>query len=153
MVLKRDKSGFSEIFYALRMGEKAEGKSPFENLHGRKSNTVKSYMVHKIKGVSKVDPGLKFTMSSFEEEIDSAIMARERPKGSKLEGQLRKKAGKVIKETAHTITFLPKGGGGLLQTGRGEDKAAHEKCETPKRRSSWAVQLMGEMEESSEDQT
>ena len=142
MVSKTDKSGLSEIFYALRMGEKAAGKSPFENLYGRKSNTVKSNIVDKIKSVPKVDRGLQFTTSSFEEEIDSAIMVRERTRGSKLEGQFRKKAGKAIKETAHTITFLTKGGLGLLQTGHGEDKAAEEKCETPKRRSIWALHTM-----------
>ena len=41
-VLKKDKSGLSETLNALRMGEKADGKSPFENLYGRKPNTVKS---------------------------------------------------------------------------------------------------------------
>ena len=33
---------------------------------------------------------------------------RERTKGSKLEGQYKRKTGTVIKESAHTITFLPK---------------------------------------------
>ena len=37
-------------------------------------------------------------------------MVRERTRGSKLEGQFRKRAGKIVKETAHTITFLPKDG-------------------------------------------
>ena len=90
-VLKREKSGLSEILYALRMGKNADGKSPFENLYGRKPNTVKSIIVDKIKGVSEVGPGLKFTTSDFEEETDSAIMVRERTRGSKLEGQFRKK--------------------------------------------------------------
>ena len=79
-------------------------------MYGRKLNTVKSNTVDKIKGVSEVDPGLKFTTSDFEEEVDSAKMMRERTRGSKLEGQLRTRPGKVIKETAHTIIFLPKGG-------------------------------------------
>ena len=91
------------------MGKNADGKSPFENLYGRKPNTVKSIIVDKIKGVSEVGPGLKFTTSDFEEETDSAIMVREGTRGSKLEGQFRKKWGKIMKEIAHTITFLPKG--------------------------------------------
>ena len=41
IILKRDKSGLSEILYALRMGQKADGKSSFEKLCGRKPNTVK----------------------------------------------------------------------------------------------------------------
>ena len=110
IVLKKDKSGLSEILYALRMGQKADGTSPFEKLYSRKLNTVKSNIVDKIKGVSEIDPGLKFSTSDFEEEVDSAIMVRERTRGSKLEGQFRKRAGKIVKETAHTITFLPKDG-------------------------------------------
>ena len=62
--------------------------------------------------------------------MDAAKRVRERTRGSKWEGQFRKKAGKVIKETAHTITFLPEGGRKeVTYTGRGEDKASEEKCE------------------------
>ena len=107
IVLKREKSGLSEILYALRTGQKADGKSPFEKLYGRQSNTVKSNVVERIKNVSETEPKVTFNPSDFEEEIDS-ILVRERTKGSKLEGQYKKKAGKVIKETEHTITFLPK---------------------------------------------
>ena len=35
-------------------------------------------------------------------------MVRERTGGSKLEGKFKKKVGKVVKESPHTITFLPK---------------------------------------------
>ena len=76
IVLKRDKSGLSEILYALRMGKKASGKSPFESLYGRKPNTVKSNIVVKIKSVSEVDQKIKFSTSDFEEEVDSAISVR-----------------------------------------------------------------------------
>ena len=108
IILKRDKSGLSEILYALRMGKKADGKSPFEKLYGREPNTVKSNIINKIKNVSENDPKVEFTQSDFEEEVDSTILVRERTKGSKLEGQYKRKTGKVIKESAHTITFLPK---------------------------------------------
>ena len=37
-------------------------------------------------------------------------MVRERTRGSKVEGQFRKRPGKIIKETAHTNTLIPKGG-------------------------------------------
>ena len=108
IVLKRDKTAHSEILNALRMREKADGKSPFENLYSRKPKTVKSNIVDKFKGVSEADPSLKLSTSDFEDEIDSAIVVREMTKGSNLEGQFKEKSGKVIKETAHTITFLPK---------------------------------------------
>ena len=108
IVLKREKSGLSEILYALRTGQKADGKSSFEKLYGRQPNTVKSNVVERIKNVSETEPKVTFSPSDFEEEIDSTILVRERTKGSKLEGQYKRKAGKVIKETEHTITFLPK---------------------------------------------
>ena len=93
IVLKRDKLGLSEILYAIRKGKTADGKLQFQNLYGRKPNTVKSNIVDKIKGVSEVEPGVKLSMSDFEEEIASAILVRERTKGSKLESQFKKKAG------------------------------------------------------------
>ena len=93
IVLKRDKLGLSEILYALRMGEKASGKSPFESLYGWKPNTVKSNIVVKIKSVLEVDQKIKFSTSDFEEEVDSAILVRERTGGSKR-----------TRESPHTIT-------------------------------------------------
>ena len=51
---------------------------------------------------------MKFSTSNFEKKIDSAILVRERTKCSRLEGQFENKAGKVVKEAAHTITFLSK---------------------------------------------
>ena len=126
------------------MGEKADGKSPFEKLYGRKLNTVKSNIVDKIKGVSEVDPGLKFTTSDFEEEVDSAKMMRERTRGSKLEGQLRTRPGKVIKETAHAIIFLPKGGKKeVVYSKRDVAKTKpQKKIVTSRRRTNWAVNKM-----------
>ena len=132
---KKEKSGLSEILNALRMGDKADGKSPFEKLYGRKPNTVKSNIVDKIKGVSEVDPDLKFSTSDFEEEVDSAIMVRERTRGSKLEIQFRKRAGKIVKETAHTITFLKMGKKRLYtQNGmwRKQNRKRREKPKTQK---------------------
>ena len=132
IVLKKDKSGLSENLYALRMREKADGTSPFEKLYGRKPNTVKSNIVDKIKGVSEVDPGLKFSTSDFEEEVASAIMVRERTRGSKLEGQFRKRTGKIVKETAHTITFLPKDGKReIIYSKRDVAKTKPQKKKTP----------------------
>ena len=97
IVLKKDNSGLSEISYALRMGEKADGKSPFEKLYGRKPNTVKSNIVDKIKGVSVVDPGLKFSTSDFEEEVDSAIMVRGGCEGPNWKANLGREQGKSSK--------------------------------------------------------
>ena len=147
----------SEILYALRKGEKTDGKSPFEKLYGRKPNTVKSNIVDKIKGVSEVDPGLKFSKSDFEEEVDSAIMVRERRRGSKLESQFRRRAGKIVKETAHIITFLPKDGKKeIVYSKRDVVKTKPQKKRTtanPKDEQIGPSTSWNETEESSEDET
>ena len=108
IIFKRDISGLSEILYALRTGQKADGKSPFEKLYGRKPNTVKSNVVERVIFVLETESKLAFSVSDFEEEVDTAILVRERTKGSKLEGPYKRKVGKALKKTAHTITFLPK---------------------------------------------
>ena len=155
IILKRDKSGLSEILYALRMGKKADGSSPFEKLYGREPNTVKSNIINKIKNVSENDPKVEFTQSDFEEEVDSTILVRERTKGSKLEGQYKRKIGKVIKESAHTITFLPKNSKKeVVYAKRDVAKASETKpAEEQKAGCSKIDNETGELEESSDDET
>ena len=155
IILKRDKSGLSEILYALRMGKKADGKSPFEKLYGREPNTVKSNIINKIKNVSENDPKVEFTQSDFEEEVDSTILVRERTKGSKLKGQYKRKTGKVIKESAHTITFLPKNSEKeVVYAKRDVAKASETKlAEEQEAGCSKIDNETGELEESSDDET
>ena len=145
----------SEILYALRMGKKADGKSPFEKLYGREPNTVKSNIIIKIKNVSENDPKVEFTQSDFEEEVDSIILVRERTKGSKLEGQYKRKIGKVIRESAHTITFLPKNSKKeVVYAKRDVAKTSENKLsEDQKAGSSKRVNEMVELDESSDDET
>ena len=103
----------SEISYALRMGKKADGTVPFEKKHGREPNTVISNIVNELlgkpKGVLEQDSRATFAASDFEEVIDSTILVREKARGSKWEPAFSKKRGRVLEETEHTITFLPKG--------------------------------------------
>ena len=139
--------------YALRTGQKADGKSPFEKLYGRQPNTVKSNVVERIKNVSETEPKVTFSPSDFEEEIDSTILVRERTKGLKLDGQYKRKAGKVIKETEHTITFLPKKSKKeviLSKRDVAKDTAEKEKAGTSRQRESpeWPTE-----EETSDDET
>ena len=93
--------------YALQTGQMADGNASFEKFFGRKPNTVKSNEVERNKIVSETESKLTFSPSDFEEEIDSATLVRKRKKGSKLEGPYARTVGKVLKETVHTITFLP----------------------------------------------
>ena len=58
-------------------------------------------------GVSERDPNLEFEQSDFQEDLDTTVLVRERARRSKLESLLDRKAAKVIKESAHTITALP----------------------------------------------
>ena len=144
-------------FIRAKNGGKADGKLPFEILYGRKPNTVKSNIVDKIKGVSEVDPGQKSSTSDFEEEVDSMIMVRERTRGSQLESQLRKRAGKIVKETAHTITFLLKDGKkDIVYSKRELVKTKPQKKRTipnPREEQAGPSSRWNETEESSEDET
>ena len=80
--------------YAFQMGQKTNGKSPFEKLYGRKPNTVKSNVVEQNKIVSEAEPRLAFGVSGFEEQIDSMILVQLRTKGPKLEGPYKRNLGK-----------------------------------------------------------
>ena len=107
IVITKDSSGLSEILYALRISKKKDGKSPFEKPLGRKPNTVKSSVIVKFMGVSERDPNLEFEQSDFQEGLDPTVLVRELARGFKLGSLFDRKAAKVIKETAHTITALP----------------------------------------------
>ena len=103
----KDKSGLSEILYSLRVNKKKDGSSPFEKHMGRKPNTVKSNLVRGFMDISEQDPNLDFSPSDFQDDLDSSILVRERARGSKLQGTFKKKSGKVVSESAHTLTMIP----------------------------------------------
>ena len=105
--LTKDKSGLSEILYALRVSKKKDGRSPIEKHMGKEPNTVKSNLVGKFMDTSERDPKLDFQPSDFQDETDSTILVRERSKGSKLESKFAKKTGTVVNETSHTVSILP----------------------------------------------
>ena len=62
----------------------------------------------KLLDISEQDPYIGFEQSDFQEDLDSTVLVRERASGSKLQSIFDKKSGKTIKETAHTLTMLPK---------------------------------------------
>ena len=104
IIVTKDQSGLLEFLYALRIGKKKDGSSPFEKQWGREPNTVKSNLVSKL-----LYPDLQFDNSDFQDELDSPVLVRERARGTKLQGAFDKKTGRKIKESAHTITLLPEG--------------------------------------------
>ena len=84
-------------------------------------------------------------------------MAKERTRGSKVESQFKKRAGKIVKETAHTITFLPKDGKKeIVYSKRDVAKTKPQKKRTtsnPKDEHAGPSTRWNETEESSEDET
>ena len=73
---------------------------------GKEPNTVKSKVVGTVWNFSAQESQLEFQPSDFHDDTDSAILVRERTKGSKLEPTFARKAGTVIQET--TINLLQK---------------------------------------------
>ena len=108
-MLTKEKSALSKILYALLVGKKVDGKSPFEKNFGQAPNTIKSILVSRSKFVSETDQQLRSTSSDFQEDVDSAILVRERTRGSKLEGVFKKKSGRVLGESKHTLKWIPEG--------------------------------------------
>ena len=53
------------------------------------------------------DPNLEFEPAEFQEDLDSTVLVRERARGFKLKNLFDRKAAKLIKESAQTITVLP----------------------------------------------
>ena len=91
IVITKDKSGLSEILYALRISKKKDGKSPFEKQLGKEPNTVKSN--RKIHGCSRKrsKPGIRaigfsgrFGFNCASSRMGEMIEAREliRPQSS-----------------------------------------------------------------------
>ena len=74
---------------------------------GKEPNTVNSNVVKRFMDISAQDSSVEFHQSDFQDEMDSAILVRERAKGSKLESTFAKKTGKIVNETDHTISILP----------------------------------------------
>ena len=107
-MVKRDKSGLSEILFALRMNPSRTGKSPFEKYTGVEPNTIKKLVINRDKFISE-NPEFPLTETDFESGQDSTILVRERARGSKLEGSFKKRKGVLLEQSNHTITFLPAG--------------------------------------------
>ena len=81
------------------------GKTPYEKYTGTEPNTIKRLVINRDQCYSDTSE-FKLTETDFESGQDSAILVRERTRGSRLEGAFKKKKG-----TEHTVTFLPAGKG------------------------------------------
>ena len=106
IVLTKDQSSLSEYLFALRMYPSKSGKSSYERYVGNETNTIKKLLISRSTTIS--DPAeVKLSTSDFESGQDSTILVRERARGSKLESAYKKRKGKLLEQSEHTITFLP----------------------------------------------
>ena len=116
IVVEREKSGLSNILFALRSEKGADGKSAFEKHMGRKPNTLKSAMIEKC--ILDKDPRIDIEPEDFSEEADSTILVRERVRGTKLEGAFKKVKGNIVEESQSTLKILPKTGKSFILSKR-----------------------------------
>ena len=130
IIISKDKNGISNILFALRSEKGPDGKSAFEKQNGRKPNTEKSRMIEKC--ILEQDPQIEIEPEGFSEEADSTILVRERVRGTKLEGAFKKVKGKIVGESSHTITVLPKTGHQVIYSKR--DVAAGSKRASPNKK-------------------
>ena len=110
ILVSKDKSGISNILFALRSEKGIDGKAAFVRQNGRNPNTLKTRIFEKC--ILEQDPKTKIEPEDYSDEVDSNISVREKVRGTKLEGAFKKKRGKVLKQSDHTITIMPKGSKG-----------------------------------------
>ena len=103
----------------------------FVRQNGRNPNTLKTRIIEKC--ILEQDPKIKIEPEDFSDEVDSTILVRERVRGTKLEGAFKKMRGKVLKQSDHTITLMPKGSKGTKNTHREMWQTAG-KCQVPAKR-------------------
>ena len=84
------------------------------------------------KCILEQDPQFEIEPEDFSEEADSTILVRERVRGTKLEGAFKKVKGKIVGESSHTITVLPKTGHQVIYSKR--DVAAGSKLASPSKK-------------------
>ena len=75
---------------------------------GRESNTITRILTNTDHSFSE-QPELDINNDDFESGQDSTIIIRERARGTKLEGNYKKRKGVLLKNSNQTITFLPAG--------------------------------------------
>ena len=110
ILVSKDKSGISNILFALRSEKGTDGTSAFVRQNRRNPNTLKTRIIAKC--ILEQDPKIEIEPEDFSDEVDSTILVRERVRGTKLERAFKKVRGKVLKQSDHTITIMTKGSKG-----------------------------------------
>ena len=105
IILNKGIAGLSRLLFALRMAATANGNSPFEQVFGKKPNTVKSILAEKPNKYLENDKQLQLSLDEFPKDDDYRIFLRDRTKITKLESQFKKKRETLAAESSHTITI------------------------------------------------
>ena len=103
-------TGLARLLVALRTAAAANKNSPFEQVFGRKPNTVKEIITERPNHCLEDDNTLNLCPDQFAKDDDSTIFPRDRTKNTKLEGQFKKKSGTVVAESDHTVRMETKRG-------------------------------------------
>ena len=99
---------FYELLTALRQNKKRDGTSPFEKHTGRKPNSLTSVLVdlYKRLNTSEFDRSVNLEkLDEFPRDDDSLVFVRDRMKKGKLAGLFKKKRGRIVAESTHTVTL------------------------------------------------
>ena len=110
ILVSKDKSGKSNILFALRSEKGNDGKSAFVRKNGKNPNTLKSRIIEKC--ILEQDPKIRIEPEDFSDAVNSTTLVRERVRGTKLERAFKKVRGKVVNQSSHTISIMPKGSKG-----------------------------------------
>ena len=84
IIVIKDKTGLTKILFALRINPSATKKSPFQRHTGNEPNAIKRIVTNKQQCISG-NQEVELDNEDFESGQDSAIMVRERTKGTKVE--------------------------------------------------------------------
>ena len=108
-ILKEKKNKlFYELVTALRQNKKRDGISPFEKQTGRKPNSITSILVDLYKELNTLEFDKSVNLEQLEQfprDDDSLIFVRNRQNKGKLAGLFKKRRGRVVAESTHTVSL------------------------------------------------
>ena len=108
IILKRDNSVLSEILLRCECTRLEMRNHCKKTYVGTELNTIKKLIIYRKRPISEPQK-VKLSTSDFDSGQDSAILVRERVRGSKLEEAYEKRKSVLLNQSEHTITFLPAG--------------------------------------------
>ena len=97
IIAEKCNAGLTRLLFALRIAATANHSSPFEN--------EKIIEIEKPKTSSENYSALQLSPEDFPRESDSTLLLRDRLKNTKLEAQFIPRKGRVVSESALTVTL------------------------------------------------